>query len=71
MLERSLAAYGADPAAAEYLDVLELHDELAEAYDRLARVQDALRHADVLVDPRLTEPIRSALPASGDPDPPR
>ena len=49
VLERALAACEADPAAAEYLDVLELHDELAEAYDRLGRVEDALRHADVLV----------------------
>ncbi len=32
VLERALAACEADPAA-ECLDVLELHDELAEAYD--------------------------------------
>jgi tetratricopeptide (TPR) repeat protein len=50
VLERALAACEADPAAAEYLDVLELHDELADAYDRLGRVEDALRHADVLVE---------------------
>jgi tetratricopeptide (TPR) repeat protein len=50
VLERALAACEADPAAAEYLDVLELHDELAEAYDRLGRVEDALRQADVLVE---------------------
>jgi tetratricopeptide (TPR) repeat protein len=49
VLERALAACEADPAADEYLDVLELHDELADAYDRLGRVEDALRHADVLV----------------------
>ena len=42
VLERALAACEADPAAAEYLDVLELHDELAEAYDRLGRVEGAL-----------------------------
>jgi len=50
VLERALAACEADPAADDYLDVLELHDELAEAYDRLGRVEDALRHADVLVE---------------------
>jgi tetratricopeptide (TPR) repeat protein len=50
VLERALAACEDDPAADEYLDVLELHDELAEAYDRSGRVEDALRHADVLVD---------------------
>ncbi len=50
VLERALAACEADPAADEYLDVLELHDELADAYDRLGRVEDALRHADVLAD---------------------
>src|SRR5947208_3166436 len=49
VLERALAACEADQAAAEYLDVLELHDELAEAYDRLGRVEDALRHAHALV----------------------
>ena len=31
VLERALAACDADPAADEYLDVLELHDELADA----------------------------------------
>ncbi|SDY87167.1 Tetratricopeptide repeat-containing protein [Modestobacter sp. DSM 44400] len=50
VLERALAACEADPAAEEYLDVLELHDELADAYDRLGRVEDALRHADALVE---------------------
>jgi hypothetical protein len=50
VLERALAVCAADPAADEYLDVLELHDELAEAYDRLGRVEDALRHADVLAE---------------------
>lgn len=49
VLERALAVCEADPAADEYLDVLELHDELAGAYDRLGRVEDALRHTDVLV----------------------
>jgi tetratricopeptide (TPR) repeat protein len=47
-LERALAACDADPEAAEYLDVLEIHSELAEAYERMGRVEDALRHADVL-----------------------
>ena len=50
VLERALAACEADPAADEYLDVLELHDELAETYDQLGRVEDALRHADVLAE---------------------
>ncbi len=50
VLERTLEACEADPAADEYLDVLELHDEVADAYDRLGRVEDALRHADVLAD---------------------
>lgn len=49
-LERGLAACDADPGAAAYLDVLELHSELAETYDRLGRVEDALRHADVLAE---------------------
>lgn len=30
--------------------MLELHSELAEAYDRLGRVEDALRHADELAE---------------------
>ena len=50
VLERALAACEADPAADEYLDVLGLHDELADAYDRLGRVEDALRHANVLAE---------------------
>ncbi|WP_409332801.1 SEC-C metal-binding domain-containing protein [Trujillonella humicola] len=50
VLERALAVCEADPAAGGYLDALELHDELAEAYDQLGRVEDALRHADVLAD---------------------
>lgn len=49
-LERGLAACDADAVAAEYLDVLELHSELAETYDRLGRIEDALRHADVLAE---------------------
>lgn len=51
VLERALSVCDADPVVAvEYLDTLELHDELAETYDRLGRVEDALRHADVLVE---------------------
>lgn len=50
VLERAIAACEADPAAARYLDVLDLHSELAEAYDQLGRVGDALRHADALVE---------------------
>jgi hypothetical protein len=50
VLERAVAACQGDAQAAKYLDVLELHSELAETYDRLGRVGDALRHADVLVE---------------------
>ncbi|MGH3493133.1 MAG: SEC-C metal-binding domain-containing protein [Sciscionella sp.] len=50
VLERAITASEADPAAARYLDVLDLHSELAEAYDQLGRVEDALRHADALVE---------------------
>ncbi len=48
VLERVLAVCESDPRATAYFDTLELHDELAEAYDQLGRVDDALRHADVL-----------------------
>ena len=50
VLERAIAACEEDPDAAAYLDVLDLHSELADAYDRLGRVEEALRHADVLVE---------------------
>lgn len=50
VLERAVAACQGDAKAARYLDVLELHSELAETYDRLGRVEDALRHADVLAE---------------------
>src|SRR3954471_22090851 len=50
VLERAVAACQGDAQAANYLDVLELHSELVETYDRLGRVEDALRHADVLVE---------------------
>ncbi len=50
VLERAIAAGEDDAAAAAYLDVLELHSELIDTYDRLGRVEDALRHADVLVE---------------------
>ena len=50
LLERALTLCEADPAADEHLDVLELHDELADAYDRMGMVEDALRHADVLAE---------------------
>jgi tetratricopeptide (TPR) repeat protein len=49
-LERAVAACQGDADAARHLDVLELHSELAETYDRLGRVEDALRHADVLAE---------------------
>lgn len=50
VLEHAIAVCGEDPDAAAYLDVLELHSELAETFDRLGRVEEALRHADVLVE---------------------
>lgn len=50
VLERALAACASDASAQEYFDVLEIHSELAEAYDQLGRVEDALRHADVLAE---------------------
>ena len=50
VLERALAACQGDAQAAKHLDVLELHSELAETYDRVGRVEDALRHADVLAE---------------------
>ncbi|MGB8022412.1 MAG: SEC-C metal-binding domain-containing protein [Candidatus Nanopelagicales bacterium] len=50
VLERAIAVCDEDPNAVVYLDVLELHSELAEAYDRLGWVEEALRHADVLVE---------------------
>jgi SEC-C motif len=50
VLEAALAACESDADAAAYLDELELHSELAEAYDRLGRLEEALRHADVLAE---------------------
>ena len=50
MLERAIAACEVDATAAEYLDVVELHSELADTYHRLGRVEAALRHADKLVE---------------------
>ncbi|HET7475915.1 MAG TPA: SEC-C metal-binding domain-containing protein [Dermatophilaceae bacterium] len=50
VLERAIAQCEDDAAAAEYLDLPELHSELADAYDRLGRVEEALRHADALVE---------------------
>jgi len=50
VLERAVAICQEDAEAADYLDALELHSELAETYDRLGRVEDALRHADVLAE---------------------
>lgn len=48
VLERALAVCAADRSVAEELDELELHSELADVYDRMGRVDDALKHADVL-----------------------
>ena len=50
VLNRAIAACEADPAATAYFDVLELHSELADTYDRLGMVEDALRHADALAE---------------------
>jgi hypothetical protein len=50
VLERAIATCKGDPAAADYLDVVDLHSELAEAYDQLGRVEEALREADLLVE---------------------
>lgn len=50
VLERAIATCEADATAAEYLDVADLHSELAEAYDQLGRVEEALREADLLVE---------------------
>lgn len=50
VLERAIATCEADATAAEYLDVVGLNSELAEAYDRLGRVEEALREADLLVE---------------------
>ncbi len=48
VLERVLVACESDPRAAGYFDVLEIHSDLADVYDQLGRVDDALLHADVL-----------------------
>jgi tetratricopeptide (TPR) repeat protein len=50
VLERAVAVCEGDAEAARYLDVLELRSELAETYDRLGRVEEALRHADMLAE---------------------
>lgn len=50
VLERAIATCEGDAAAGEYLDVVELHSELVEAYDRLGRVEEALHQADLLVE---------------------
>ena len=46
VLERGLAACDNNAHAAERLDLLELHNELADADDRLGRVEEALQHAE-------------------------
>lgn len=48
VLERVLVACESDPRAAGYFDVLEIHSDLADVYDQLGRVDDALLHADIL-----------------------
>lgn len=50
VLERALAVCATNPLIAEELDDLELHSDLADVYDRLGRVEEALEQADVLVE---------------------
>lgn len=50
VLERAVATCKGNPAASDYLDVVDLHSELAEAYDQLGRVEEALHQADLLVE---------------------
>lgn len=50
VIERVLAVCATDPAVADELDELELHSELADVYDRLGRVEEAIEQVDVLVE---------------------
>lgn len=50
VLEEAIAHCEGDEEAAEHLDLLDLHSELCDQYDLLGRVEDALRHADALVE---------------------
>lgn len=50
VLERAIATCKGNPAAADYLDVVEMHSELVEIYDQLDRVEEALHQADLLVE---------------------
>jgi tetratricopeptide (TPR) repeat protein len=50
VLERVLAVCATDPTVTDDLDELELHSELADVYDRIGRVEEALDQVDVLVE---------------------
>jgi tetratricopeptide (TPR) repeat protein len=52
VLERALAVCASDPVVAKELDELDLHSDLADVYDRIGRVDEALEHVDVLVERR-------------------
>ena len=68
VLERAVQTCGADPEAAEVLDLADLYFELATEYETLGRCEDALAAADAAVDAGLRHAARSAVSASGDPD---
>ena len=68
VLERAVQTCGADPEAAEVLDLADLYFELATEYETLGRCEDALAAADAAVDAGLAIAARSAVSASGDPD---
>jgi hypothetical protein len=50
VLERAVQTCGADPEAAEVLDLADLYFELATEYETLGRCEDALAAADAAVD---------------------
>jgi hypothetical protein len=50
VLERALAVCASDPVVADELDELDLHSDLADVYDRMGRVEEALEQVDVLVE---------------------
>lgn len=50
LLERAVQTCGADPEAAEVLDLADLYFELATEYETLGRCEDALAAADAAVD---------------------
>jgi tetratricopeptide (TPR) repeat protein len=50
VLERALAECASDPVVAKELDELDLRSDLADVYDRIGRVDEALEQVDVLVE---------------------